>query len=363
MKVGIMSMQLVKNYGSFLQAYGLKKTLESLGHEVSFVDYFVEPPIVTAVGKRNVLKQGWNFLCHRNTKTKRAMYRKAKKFDRNIEQYHPLLGIKESKQYRSHVDCLVIGSDEVFNCLQASDEVGYSKELFGANHNAKKLISYAASFGSTTLKGLKEYHIADEIATMLSRFDHISVRDQNSYQIVHELVKREPAYHVDPVLIYDFEAEVEKCTPKYEKDSYIAVYSYRGRFSKQEGKAIRKFAKEKKLRLLSLGGVLDFCDDYIMESPFDVMRYVKDAAYVITDTFHGTVFSIKYAKKFVTVIRESNRNKLLDLLGHFSLSGRALQDINQISKVIENKIDDVALAKQKSEDREKTIQYLKTVLQ
>ena len=74
----------------------------------------------------------------------------------------PLLGIADEMNYNPTVDCLVIGSDEVFNCIQKNSNVGYSPELFGKNNHAKKLITYAASFGNTTLEKLEKYKKANQ---------------------------------------------------------------------------------------------------------------------------------------------------------------------------------------------------------
>ena len=64
----------------------------------------------------------------------------------------PLLGITDEMNYNPTLDCLVIGSDEVFNCIQKNSNVGYSTELFGKDNRADRLITYAASFGNTTLE-------------------------------------------------------------------------------------------------------------------------------------------------------------------------------------------------------------------
>ena len=96
----------------------------------------------------------------------------------------PLLGIADEMNYNPTVDCLVIGSDEVFNCIQKNSNVGYSPELFGKNNHAKKLITYAASFGNTTLEKLEKYKKANEVGALLKKFDAISVRDANSGTIV-----------------------------------------------------------------------------------------------------------------------------------------------------------------------------------
>ena len=82
--------------------------------------------------------------------------------------------------------------------------MGYSPELFGKNNHAKKLITYAASFGNTTLEKLEKYKKANEVGALLKKFDAISVRDANSGTIVEQLTGKEPVYNLDPVLTYDY---------------------------------------------------------------------------------------------------------------------------------------------------------------
>ena len=178
MKVGIISMQRIVNYGSYLQAYALKNTLEGLGHQVEFVDYTVEPPLLgnsdiqNVPGKSmNVWMKVINYLWE-NRSSKSRKQRTYNRFLLNLgkdfrENYLPELGITEERNYRAKEDVIVIGSDEVFNCLQSNPDVGYSKELFGANANADRVITYAASFGTTTVEKLERYGIKEEIAKML----------------------------------------------------------------------------------------------------------------------------------------------------------------------------------------------------
>ena len=142
---------------------------------------------------------------------------------------------------------LVIGSDEVFNCTQSNPDVGYSPELFGFNSNANTIISYAASFGSTTLQKLTEYHKRNEIASFLLSFEKISVRDKNSYIIVKELTGIEPTMNVDPVLLYDFEKEIPS---DVDLKNYIIVYAYSGRINDEEAKAIQEFAHKNNKKTL-----------------------------------------------------------------------------------------------------------------
>ncbi len=341
MKVGIMSMQRIINYGSFLQAYGLKKTIESLGHEVTFVDYNVGVPLTSDSNstseQSSKLSRVMNLLLSSNYRKKRnnqicenqafgIFYRMFQK------EWLPILGITEERICNPELDVLVIGSDEVFNCVQANPDVGYSLELFGKNNNAKKLISYAASFGSTTLEKLDQYGKSDEIAGYLKKFDTISVRDKNSHSIVKTLTGVNPVDNVDPVLISNFDEEVSSI--RIDIKDYVIVYAYSGRISEEEVKAIQDFAHIRNKRTLSIGVRHAFTDEYVCVDPFTMLAYFKNADYVITDTFHGTVFSIKYQIPFVTIIRDSNKEKLSDLLEKFDLTNRRLRDLSKIDNVI-----------------------------
>jgi len=374
MKVGILSMQRIVNYGSFMQSYALKRIIESLGHEVEFVDYKVEPPIfLTDKDKKNyerfkfknyitdfIVK--YNGLFFLLPKGKRKTLELIKKYN---EEFLPLLGISKIRNYNSKVDILVIGSDEVFNCLQNNPRVGYSKELFGLNNNAKKLISYAASFGNTTLKRLKECGIANDVSDMLLKFDCISVRDSNSGMIVTELTGKEPNYNFDPVLIYDFSKEIPNININ---SDYIVIYAYTGRFSDEEKSAIKKFAEKKKKRLVCFGGYQDFCDEYIDLSPFELLSYIKNADCVVTDTFHGTIFSIINHKPFVSVIRKSlygtygNQEKMTDLLQRLGLINKGIYGTNELVRALEEPINYNEVEKIRKKEIEKTINYLKNNL-
>ncbi len=369
MKVGIMSMQRVVNYGSFLQAYGLKKTIENMGHQVEFVDYKREPSLIKEKRDRKqkrIIKKIKNickmvFPTYR--KWRQDQIQSNKTFLDFIEKYNneflPCLGITAKQNILPDVDALVIGSDEVFNCTQAGDMVGYSKQLFGKDTHANKLVSYAASFGSTTLEKLNNYHITSEIKDMLIKFDAISVRDRNSFDIVRNLCGMDSEYHIDPVLLYDF-PEVD--TINIRMKDYIVAYAYSGRFNESEIKKIKEFARKKDKKIISLGFWQTFCDDYILASPLEVLAYIKHADYVITDTFHGTIFSIKYQKKFGTIIRESNKEKLSDLLNKFELSNHQINCLEQMECILDQEVDLKKLHYNLKIEKERAKQYLSRVL-
>lgn len=347
MEVGIMSMQRVENYGSFLQAYGLKKEIEKLGHTVQFVDYQTEPSVVlsSAEGQKGSVSNSrisrafhMLFPAYRAWRKQQIkMNSTFRQFSRTYnEQFLSDLNIKKKYNICPELDVLVIGSDEVFNCTQPGNKVGFSRQLFGKDNKAKKVISYAASFGSTTYEKLEQYHIAEEVGDLLAQFESISVRDKNSQDIVEKLCGFSPAAHIDPVMLYDF-PEVDNISVPIE--NYMVVYAYADRIKGKEAEAIREFAKRENKKILSLGFYQPFCDEYELASPLEVLAYIKHADYVITDTFHGTVFSIKYQKKFGTIIRDSNRQKLGNLMERFDVMERQICDLEEVWKIMYPEID------------------------
>lgn len=367
-KVGIMSMQRIANYGSFLQAYALKQLIEELGYEVEFVDYHVEPPIINENAESKnpfvrKLKKGLEIFQYKAPIFHKISYVKYKQSF--LKKYMPILGITDKMNCNPMLDCLVIGSDEVFNCIQKNSNVGYSTELFGKNNRADKLITYAASFGNTTLDKLKKYEKANEIGTLLKKFNAISVRDDNSRCIVMELTGIKPVYNLDPVLIYDYMNQCNRI-PKIEKDeNYLILYAYAGRVSHEESKWIRGYAKRKNLKIYAIGGIQNCADRFIDCSPFEVLAYFENAKEIITDTFHGSIFSIITHRAFATLIRKSvgvsygNEEKLNDLLKRLELQERMAVKIEDVEKINVKLIDYKKVENIIQEQRKAAKEYLK----
>lgn len=367
--VGILSMQRIINYGSFLQAYGLKAMLEELGHTVQFVDYHVGKPLVCddknrqKTGLAGKIAKGFDALGYDAPIGQKLQFIKYKK--KFAEKYHGILGLTKGPNYTPELDVLVIGSDEVFNCVQKNVNVGYSPELFGKDSKARKTITYAASFGNTTLEKLQQYGKSEEIGRLLKKLDSISVRDENTAEMVKALSGRKVEFNLDPVLAYDF---IGKCKliPKIKSiEKYLILYAYSGRILKEESEWISAYAKQKGLKVYAIGGVQKCADHYIDCSPFEVLSYFLNAEEVITDTFHGTIFSVITKRQFVSIVRKSegtfygNEEKLTDLLKRLGLENRAVYNIEDCFAVQKMGINYEKVQTILGEERAKTQVYLK----
>lgn len=348
-------MQHVRNYGSFLQAYALKTTLESFGHQCEFVEIEkgeslpgLERNLKYLIGMAIKRYLNWDAI---STFISRFRYTKIyqERFD-NL--YLPELGIH--KHSFNEYDLVVIGSDEVFNFNQHTP-YGFTTQLYGDVKNAKKVISYAGSFGTTTIEVIDKYAVRNKLKEALNNMSAISVRDSNSFSVVRNLLGTEPSFNIDPVLMFDYQQYA--VDPK-ERD-YIVVYSYPNRIKgKKEINAIRKFAEEKGKKLISICFYFPWCDETVIPHPFEVLGYIKNADYVITDTFHGCVMSIKFNKQFLALVRDSNRQKMSSLLNQFGLGARMCESFDNLKGCIEREIDYGPVNSQIEDEVRKSIEYL-----
>lgn len=362
MKINVITMHRIINYGSILQAYALKRELEIVSEgkgKIVFVDYLPEHkpfkhkvimgirPFVLKIKKILPQKSEYRqYLTLRN-------YRFLTEFNRYLE-------VSNFYNVDYDADLTVIGSDEVFNICQQSMWKG-SLFYFGEKVKRGRLCTYAASFGNTTLSKIEADDLSASIRDALKNMNAVSVRDENSKNIITELLpnvllKR----HLDPVLIYSFKNEM--VIPK--QHDYIVVYGYDNRLcEKTLINNIKAFAKKHSKKLIAIGGYQKWCDHNIVPTPFEVLGYFKFADYIITDTFHGTVMSIKYKKQFATIIRTQNSQKLVDLLRHFDLENRIVDDFYDVETVLETKYDSDKIENLIRCERKHTMDYLREQLE
>lgn len=353
MDVKILSMQRVKNHGSFLQSYALKCTIERMGAFVSFYDIKKgedNSPIVSSRQAEQKYNRRYNAI------VQRILMRFCGKkqnhiFEAQLERY---LGITNEEVTSGACDLAVIGSDEVFNCVLPS-KWGFSEQLFGEIPEAKHVITYAASCGRTTSSALNDY-FKEKIRKALLKTDAISVRDTNTFNFVREISGKTPVMHLDPVLIYDFSKETIECGFR---KPFVLLYSYANRITNPvEIKAIKKFAKEKKLEIVCAGVFQYWCKYNIPVTSFELLGYFQKAEYVITDTFHGSIMAIKAHRQFCSIVRDSNSNKLVDLLAVLGLKSQMCQSIYQLESIIEKLIDYTVVERKIQAEMQKTIEYL-----
>lgn len=316
------------NYGAFLQAFALQSVLSDLGYNPSFyeVNRKMKSELRKHILRKDVRKIPINYIQY-------LKYKKCWKY-LNIDNNN----IETAK-------ACIVGSDEIWNIKNSS--FYHAPEYFGMNINNKNIISYAPSANITTAEDMKEY---DENLNF-EKFSKISVRDKNTFNLVKTMTQKDVSLVVDPTLLI-------KNYSKYEakinvKSKYILVYGYK--FSKSEIASIKKLKAKTGFKLYSIGMPQMWCDKQITATIFEFLSFIKNSEMIVTETFHGTIFSILYNKNFVSFA--NNKSKLCDLLERFNLESRDASKKNLIP-ILEEKIDYAKVNKLIEKERKKSIDWL-----
>lgn len=233
--------------------------------------------------------------------------------------------------------------------------------MYGYGLKTKKVISYAGSFGPSTIEEIQSKGKYELIQKGLNSFDAISVRDQNSQSIIEKICHKKVPLVCDPVLLYGYEDEMKRFVPPV-KD-YLLVYAYDNRMNdEKEVGQILQYAHKHGLKVYSVGFYHPWCNKNISATPIELLGWVRNARLVVTDTFHGSVLSIICNTPLVVKIR-NNSNKLLHLLDEYKLSSRIVYDFSQIERVASTKIDFATVNLLLQNYRKNSISILKQALE
>ena len=323
MKVGVLTWYKAINHGAVLQTYASCKVLESLGCKPVVLDFDWElddekkenqwKKIRRRLSSVTPRKMYWYFNVKKNLKFKVEAFN-----DFIVEE----LPVGKNYHIESDLDAVYIGSDMVFDITE-----GYNPYMYGIGVPSNYIFSYAASFGYTTYEKLLHSEHAAEIESALSKLKAIGYRDQNTLYVCDKLGNNVPKEaNIDPVLLYGFKDEINKWNSnKWSKEKYILVYAYDSTMNDRETiEQIKRIAQKEGLKIVSCGYYHNWCDECIPASPKEFLEMFVYAKYVITDTFHGTVFSLICHKNFVAIVR-NNGFKVKHLLDQTHLENRIVK--------------------------------------
>jgi hypothetical protein len=332
MKIGIMTFHAASNHGAALQAYALQIHLKKMGHEPFFINYnFGHPP------PKGLLK--WIGRTPSNTFHKIGKQIRRRKFLRFQKEYMNL----ETKKYLDQVqlqdeppnaDVYICGSDQVWNPNFINLEKDEHAFWLDFGHEGVRRVAYAASFGVNKL----EDSICDRYANYARRFDSISVREKDALEIVKRLGRNDAVWVPDPTLLLD-QAEYEHVEEpvRYNDEPYLFSYQLESHYSPS---AVAKHTNEticSALRLVpyhshSTSFVYNiFRNRYI--SPRQWLSRLRQSSFVITNSFHGTVFSLLFHLPFIVTLYSKalseKNNRIISLLDVAGLQHRAVSDYDR----------------------------------
>lgn len=315
MNIVIVTWYKAINHGAVLQAYASVNYLKSYGFQPLLLDYDREPvpPKGVFPSLSRKLKKLTPYGIDTKVNSKQFNIQKKSMFSDFTHTHFSTIQLENVKEE----DILYIGSDMIFDFTE-----GYNPFSYGIGIKSKYKFAYSPSFGYATEDEFNHFEKRDEIARAICALDATSYRDNNTGEMLKQISPRNLACKtLDPVLLYGFEREKKDWdTGKWAKHSrYILVYSYTFDMDSQEERDyITNLAQTMGATTVSVGYYHCWCKENVNAGIEEFFEMVKHAEAVVTDTFHGTVFSILLRKSFKVIIRR-NAFKIRDLLSDLRL--------------------------------------------
>ena len=348
------------NYGAMLQAYALKNILESNGYKIEFLNY-----------KDKHIENGYKLFNLKNKSIKNKIktivkdiifYRKHKKRICNFNRFQneklkeTQYIIKENDFLNLKENFIITGSDQVWN----PEITGGLSNIYTLNfckNNIKK-ISYAASIGNE--KNVSK-HPKDYI-NKISKIDRISVREESAKE---ELKKILPDKKIEVVLAPTLlltKKEWEKNINFSNKNEEKYILAYIVAKDSEHSKIVNELSKKTGLRVIHFENKKRYkkvLKSAYTEGPLEFINLIKNAEYVIATSFHATVFSIIFNKKFWIVPHKTTGSRVTDLLKKLVISNRAVNTIDEFNnKDYNEEIDYEKVNKLLEKERQKSIDWL-----
>lgn len=361
MKVGILTFHRALNYGAVLQCYALQSSLEKLGVEVEVIDYenafiskFYSPFYIEKMNPRKFAYMLYAF--RSKIKRNRVFSQYRKKYLKLSKSTYTEDTIKKSD---TEYDVIIVGSDQVWNLEQTQGDLNYLLQ-FAETANR---VSYAASIG---IEKLPESQYKD-FERELKKFAAISVREKSSVKIVRDVAKKDAVVSLDPTLLLskkEWEAVAEPSAP-IAHEKYICVYKINSSKAYEYAAYLSKKTGLKVIAIKPDRTCPKAFQKELYASPNDFLSYIRNATYVVTDSFHGTVFSILYEKQFIACLdsRKNNKNtRIVELLEMVGLKECLIDSSEKIMDAIENDNDYVEVKKKIDVGQKESIRYLKDAI-
>ena len=363
-KVLYITRHAVSNYGSVLQAYATQRGIEATGNEAECINYYRADEKPKRLVNTRLLTSKWNK--NRLTRlvfliTQKPVYRYA---DMKFKKYRSILKMTE-KEYNAQedlaencpeADIYLTGSDQVWNTVTCGeiDPVYFMSFL----KDSQRRVAYSASFGGSQVAESDREKITD----YLKKYDKITIRENSGVKIAQDLGV-EAVQVLDPTFLLTKKQWQDIIPIKKKEKPFVLVYQLHP--NKEFVKYAKAFAKSKGLRLVRIshcfhhivrGGKFVCCP-----SPGDFLRYIKDAEYFLTDSFHGTAFAIGLNTQFVNVLPKSYSERITSILQLIGYENRILQSYDDFS-VADEKIDYKKVNEKVEKERKKSFEILKKMI-
>lgn len=322
MKIGILTFHWAQNYGAVLQCYALKSKLEEWGHDVFIIDRIPEyQGALRVLYHRFSYKYFFSWL--RFSPFNRKFLQPKTRTYRSQEEL-------EKYFHQENLDAVVVGSDQVWRWAL----MGYNYFLDFADRRHVRKYAYAASFGLSCWKenGLD----TARISCLLKEFEAISVREQTGISICRRIFGVNAGLVLDPTLLHDAGFYERNLLEGYEKKPSGRIVScILGEENLEQCRQIACWAKEHGMEYSELYWTacnfpsLRAClNTFFHLSVPEWLNEIRNAEYVLTNSYHCTVFAVLFRKQFVVLDNHSGgTDRIHTLLGMLQIGQRSLRNL------------------------------------
>lgn len=327
-KIGVLTIHYGVNYGSALQSYALNYFLNSKGIYTELINYIPDRYKLWNVFYKEKKSRYPLILIYAYfpiyvLKNLEPRYRFANFIKKNIKCSRKITNRKDLRDVCQKYDALIVGSDQVWNSDYNSDE--NSTYYFDFVDSGVRKIAYAASFG----KDYIEEKEIKEIKENLKSFNCISVREWSAKEIIKKM-GYDSAYVVDPTFLLPKEKWLEfACHSNIKlKSKYLLVYVMDGIYTDLINNA-EKICKKENLSLyvITFSKISDSRIDrqFLRATPADFVYLFANASFVVTNSFHGTAFSIIMKKRMLIIGKKKYNTRMESLLSKLNCKNRFIQ--------------------------------------
>lgn len=374
MKIGILTLQLKTNYGCLLQAYALQRFLKLNGFDPLTIRHFNDLPLkfkllsmakrslLRCLGKSNLPIRGWMF-----EEEYKVVSRNTENFINKHIKTTEVIDLSKDKSIISKYkfDALVVGSDQCWRPKSGKR----IQSFFLANYTKENIrrISYAASLGVENWEYTEEE--AAQCKSLIQLFDGVSVREDSAVKICKERFNIDANHVVDPTLLLtksdyldliDNPKSIKKSVMVYvldeSSDKRLIVEKVKAELGLEENRVMPNadFANVGKANI----------QDCIFPPLEDWLNGFKECDFVVTDSFHGTVFALIFNKPFISIGNKTRgMTRFTSLLKLFNLERRLINSFDDLSSnLIFEDIDFESVNKIKADQADIARDYLTNCL-
>lgn len=354
MKVGIVTQPLYANYGGILQNYALQQVLKKMGHDPVTLDYM--PSLSFG---RYLLYAGKTLVCAFSPSKRHPLkpynhfLKRPESIDsfvsNNIETTQTVPDYTKRLLKKNRIEAVVVGSDQVWRYGYNSEHLDDMYLAFAKDYDCVKL-AYAASFGVE--KWTYSEKIANAARESIKQFKTVSVREDSAVDICREVLDVEAKTVLDPTLLLAAEDYLKLCEePLPDEKPYLAAYVLD--IKDEKNKYIEAVAAARGLAVKRMTVTDSGC------SIEEWLSTIKNASFVITDSYHGSLFSIIFEKQFLTFVnRKRGADRFSTLFRRLNIMDRLIESPSA-SPVIDALIDYPSLRPVLDSLRDNSLLFLK----